>query len=472
MSSANELIQLSATEVVDLLERREVRALDLVDAAIARIEDVDGAVNALPVHMFEAARATARRFEERGSSDASALMGLPIAVKEFNDVKGYPTTYGSPIFKDFVAETNDVVVDTLLDSGAIIVAKSNVPEFAGANTFNPVYGASRNPHDLKFTVGGSSGGAAASLSSGQVWLANGSDLGGSLRIPAAYCGIVGLRPSVGRVSRPAACPAFDPLWVEGPMARSVPDLALMLDAQSRPSLHDALALPRPPVPFVDAARRKTTPSRVAFSADLGLARAVDTETADICARAAQRFGGLGSRVEEACPDLSGSIEAFHTLRALLFAQIRGELLDGHRDRIAPEIVGNIQQGLDLSVKQILDAERLRARIYQAVADFFVDFDLLACPTVACPPYPVEQRYPTEIGGEKLTNYIDWMFLTFCLTITGCPVISIPCGRTSQGLPVGLQLMGRPRGDFELIAAAAALEAELALGFEKPVTPRR
>jgi len=459
MPKPSELVSLSATEAVLRLRKGEVAPREMVEASIARIEAVDGAINALPVRMFEQALEAAAAFKSdcEAAGEPGWLGGLPVAIKEYNDVGGQPTTFGSPIFANAIARESDLVVRNLETSGAIVIAKSNVPEFAGSNTFNPVYGATRNPWDLRMTAGGSSGGAAAALASHQVWLANGSDLGGSLRIPASYCGITGMRPSVGRVPRPASLPAFDSLWVEGPMARTVADLALMLQAQTRPSIHDALALPAPAVPFTQAIARATAPRRVGFTPDLGLARVVDGEVIAICSAAAQRLAGVGSVVEEACPDLSGSIETFQTLRALLFASVRGELLDEHRDRIAPEIVWNLQKGIDLTAGEIIEAERLRARIFIAVVEFFDEFDILACPTVALPPFPVEQRYPTEIGGEKLTTYIDWMFLTFCLTITGCPVISLPCGLTQSGLPVGLQLMGKPRGEYELLSAAHVLE---------------
>lgn len=474
VKGCSDLIALTATEAVGLLRTRQVSPLEMVDAAIARIEAVDGEVNALPVRMFDDARAAARGFrhDSEAATEPGWLGGLPIAIKEFNDVKGLPTTFGSPIFAEAVAHESDLVVRNLEASGGIVLAKSNVPEFAGSNTFNPVYGTTRNPWDLRMTAGGSSGGAAAALAAGEIWLANGSDLGGSLRIPASYCGITGLRPSVGRVPRPASLPAFDALWVEGPMARNVADVALMLDAQTRSSHHDPLALPRPATPFVEAVRRPVAPKRVGFSPDLGLARAVDPEVVAICRSATRKLSGSGTQVEEACPDLTGSIDAFQVLRALLFAVVRGELLDLHRDRIAPEIVWNLQKGIDLTAAEIITAERLRSRIFVAVAAFFEEFDLLACPTVALPPFPVEQRYPTEIGGEKLTTYIDWMFLTFCLTVTGCPVISLPCGLTEGGLPVGLQLMGRPHGDFDLLSAASILEQSCGLALQVPLDPRR
>ncbi|MFT4118810.1 amidase [Bradyrhizobium sp.] len=469
-----QLVDLSATAVVTLLRARKVSPLEVVDAAIERIEAVDGQVNALPVRMFEKAREAAKQFKAtEAAAEPGWLAGLPIAIKEFNDIAGERTTYGSRLLKDVVATSNDLTVRNFLTSGAILIAKSNVPEIAGANTFNPVYGATKNPWNLKMSAGGSSGGSAAALASREVWLANGSDLGGSLRIPASYCGVVGLRPSVGRVPRPAADLPFDPLTVEGPMARSVADLALMLDAQSRDGHRDALALPRPKTPFVDAIARPRTPTRVAYSKDLGLSRNVDHEVVEITRAAALAFESAGSIVDDVVPDFAGSIDCFQTLRALLLASMRRDLLSGNRELIAPEIVWNIEKGLALTADQIVDAEQARARVFASVAEFFDHHDVLACPTVALPPFPVEQRYPTSINGEELSTYIDWMFLTFCLTVTGCPVISIPCGLTKSGLPVGIQLMGRPGGDFELLSIASKLEEilnlNIGLGVANPAT---
>ncbi|MGE0723800.1 MAG: amidase, partial [Alphaproteobacteria bacterium] len=396
-----DLTALTAVQAVGLLRRRAVSPLELVDAAARRIEAVDGAVNALPIRFLDRARDSARRFMATDHGDAVErpgwLAGLPIAVKDYNDVAGERTTFGSPIFADNVARESDLTVLTLCDSGAIPIAKANVPEFAGANTFNPVFGATRNPWRLDRSAGGSSGGSAAALASGQVWLATGNDLGGSLRIPASFCGTVGLRPSPGRVPRGSALPPFDVLWVEGPMARNVADLALMLDAGARPAAADPLSLPEPATSFQEALRRSRPPRRVAFSPDLGLS-AVDPAVAAACRAGAARFAAIGAAVEDACPDLAGGIDAFQTLRALLFAAVRGELLAAERARIAPEIVWNIEKGLALRAPEIAAAERVRHRIYRAIDTFFDRFDLLACPTVAVPPFPVDQRYPTEIGG--------------------------------------------------------------------------
>ena len=461
------LWQLSARDAVALLRRGEVTPLEMLDAAIARIEAAEPRVNALPIRFFDAARDQARQIGRERREHPGWLAGLPIAVKDYNDVAGQLTTCGSPIYAEHRAAADDRTVAILRANGAVPLAKSNVPEFAGSHTFNPVWGITRNPWNLSRTAGGSSGGAAAALAAREVWLANGSCLGGSLRIPASFCGVVGLRPSAGVVPRGDGLPAFDSLWVEGPMARDVPDLALMLDAMAALTPHDPLSRPIPSGGFQAALAAARPPRRVGFSANLGLRR-VDPEVAAICAAAARRLAETGCAVEEATPDFSGAIDCFQVLRALLFADVRGNLLPGERHRLNPDIAWNIEKGQALGAAEIIAAMQARHALFHRVARFFDDHDLLVCPTVAVPPFPVEQRFPTEIAGEALTTYIDWMFLTFVITLTGCPAISLPCGLTADGMPVGLQLVGRPHGDAALLGMAALLEQ--ALGFELPLLP--
>jgi amidase len=454
------LWRLSAAEAVDKLRREEVSPLEMVDSAAARIEDIEPKVNALPIRFLDDARAQAKAFRYKDGDDHPGwLAGLPIAVKDYNDVGGQLTTAGSPIFANHRAAEDDRTVATLRRNGAIPLAKSNVPEFAGSHTFNPVWGVTRNPWNLGRSAGGSSGGAAAALAAHEVWLANGSCLGGSLRIPASFCGVVGLRPSPGVVPRGDGLPAFDSLWVDGPMARNVRDLALMLDAMSILTPHDPLSRPAPAGGFQAAMRRGRPPKRVGFSANLGL-RSVDPEVAALCLRAVQRFTDMGSGVEGDTPNFSGAIESFQTLRALLFADVRGGLLPSERSRINPDIVWNIEKGQTLTAAEIIRAKRERSALFRRVARFFDEHDLLVCPTVAVPPFPVEQRFPTEIAGEELTTYIDWMFLTFVISLTTCPAISLPCGLTREGLPVGIQLVGRPHGDAELLGFAWLIEQSL------------
>lgn len=456
----DELWRLSATEAVEKLRKAEVSPLEMLEAAATRIAAAEPKINALPIRFLDDARAQAKVFQQEAKDHPGWLAGLPIAVKDYNDVAGQLTTSGSPIYASYRASADDRTVATLRANGAIPVAKSNVPEFAGSHTFNSVWGVTRNPWNLGRTAGGSSGGAAAALAAHEVWLANGSCLGGSLRIPASFCGIVGLRPSAGVVPRGDGLPPFDSLWVDGPMARNVPDLALMLDAMAALSSHDPLSRPVPPGGFQAGMRRGRPPRRVGFSSNLGL-RSVDPEVSAICGSAALCFTAMGSAVEGASPDFSGAIDSFQVLRALMFAEVRGDLLPAERARINPDIVWNIERGQTLTAPEIIQAQRDRNALFHRVARFFDDFDLLACPTVAVPPFPVEQRFPTEIAGEKLTTYIDWMFLTFVVTLTGCPAISLPCGITGEGLPVGLQLVGRPHGDVELLSSAYLLEQALA-----------
>jgi len=457
----SDLWRLTATEAVARLRKRELSALELVDAAASRIEDVEPKINALPIRFLDEAREHAKCFRAEAREHPGWLAGLPIAVKDYNDVARQLTTYGSPVFAKNRAATDDRTIATLRANGAIPIAKSNVPEFAGSHTFNPVWGITRNPWNFTRSAGGSSGGAAAALATGEVWLGNGSCLGGSLRIPASFCGIVGLRPSPGVVPRGDGLPAFDDLWVEGPMARNVPDVALMLDAMAAFTHHDPLSRRVSEQGFQAALRHARPPRRLAFSSNFGL-RSIDGEVARITRAGVHCFSEMGCHVEEAAPDLSGAIDCFQVLRALLFAELRGDLLPRERNRINPDIVWNIEKGQKLTAEEIIRARQARHALFHRVAEFFDTYDLLACPTVAIPPFAVEQRFPTQIGDEKLTTYIDWMFLTFIITLVSCPAISLPCGLTQDGLPVGLQLIGRPQGDAQLLGTAALLEQ--ALGF--------
>ena len=472
--SGQELWRLSASEAVALLQRGEVSPLELLDAAEARIAATDRHLNALPTLCFERARAHARRIMDEGPSaerPACWLGGLPIAIKDLNEVAGVRTTYGSPIYADFVPERSDIMVERLEANGAIVVGKSNTPEFgAGASTFNEVFGKTRNPWNVEKSVAGSSGGSAAALAAGQVWLASGSDLGGSLRTPASFNGIVGLRPSPGRVaSGPSQLP-FATLPVEGPMARTAEDAALFLDAMVGQHPQDPLSLPAPDLPFIEAVRRAEPPRKVAYSPDLGLFP-VDPEVAKICRQAAERFAAMGAAVEQACPDFSGASEIFQVLRAAGFAAKLGPLLESHRDLLKPEVIWNTEKGLALDAATIGRAEHARGELYQRVAAFFGDYNLLLCPAAIVPPFDVQVRYIEEVNGQRFDNYVDWIGITFAITVTSCPALSAPAGLTADGLPVGLQIVGPPRGEANVLAAAALLERSTDPAARTPIDPR-
>lgn len=464
------LHNLTATEAVAALRSGELRPTELVEAAIARIEAVDTEVNALPIRCFDRALEQAKALEASGSDHAApSLAGLPIAVKDYNDIGGVRTTYGSPIFAENVPPVSDATVARLERNGAIPVAKSNVPEWAGGHTFNPVSGLTRNPWHLGRSAGGSSGGSGAALASGQVWLATGNDLGGSLRTPAGFNGIVGLRPSPGVVPRGTRLQAFDTLWVEGPMARNVSDVALMLDAGVGQDMFDPLSFD-PSEPFVSAVEKSEPPRRIGFSPDLGIVP-MAREIRDIASTAVGGLGRQGVDVTTDTPDFTGALDAFQTLRAVLLGTMMGDLLQTHRDRIDVDIIGNVEKGFAVTPDQLFAAERLRWQLSQRMARFFETHDLLICPSASIEAFPVEQKYVTEIDGVACATYIDWFAITFALTLTACPILSIPCGFTANGLPVGLQLVGKPRGEADLLRAAKWIEDQFGIAGQLPIDPR-
>ena len=469
-----ELTRLSATEAVKRLNSGDVSPLEMVDAALARIGEVDGAVNALPTLCPDRARAHARRIMENGPPEGNGpwLGGLPIAVKELVDVAGVRSTKASPVYADRVPARSDVVVETLEAHGAIVIAKANASELgAGAQTFNEVFGKTRNPWNTALSCGGSSGGSAVALATGEVWLATGSDLGGSLRNPASFCSVVGMRPSPGRVARGPRTHPFGTFSVEGPMARNVADLALMFDAQVGHHPVDPVSMPAPAEPFSAALEAPVAPKRVAFSRDLGVVP-VAKEVGDICAGAAKRFEDLGARVEEACPDLHDAVHIFETLCAAQFVTNFGPLLEKHRALLKPEVVLTIEQGLELTADEISRAERARAALYGRMVAFFEDYDLLLCPAAIVAPFDVETRYVTEVEGHEFEpgHYFRWTAICYAISPTACPAISVPCGFTGDQLPVGLQMVGRPRGEAALLAAAHLFEEIVGIADMVPRDP--
>ena len=470
MTSDSALIESTACAIVEKLNSGEVTPLDLLDVLERRIAEVDGEVNALPTLCFDRARKQARALMEKPVGSRGLLAGLPIPIKDLTNVAGVRTTQGSPIYKDAVPQSSDIVVERLEGNGAVIYAKSNTPEFgAGANTFNEVFGATRNPWDPSRSAAGSSGGAAVALATGMAWLAHGTDMGGSLRSPASFCGVVGLRPSIGRVAHSPAFKIDRNLTVHGPMARDVEDVALLLDAMSGEHPADPLSLPSLPTSFLSAARSGKKPKRIAYSADLGITP-VDPEVAAITKERASRFAEAGAIVEEAHPDLREAHECFHVLRAFDFAVSKAALLRKHRDQLKPEVIWNVEEGLKLSVEQIERAEAQRLAMTARTLEFFRTYDLLLSPTTIVAPFPVEDRYVAECAGRKFDNYVQWLGIVYAITLVCCPALSLPCGFTDSGLPVGLQIVAPPRGEAQLLAGAKALEDIVGMGTE-PIYPK-
>ena len=465
------LLRETACAIVDKLKAGDVTPLDLLDVLEQRIAEVDDKVNALPTLCFDRARDHAKALMQKPAAERGLLAGLPIPIKDLSSVAGVLTTQGSPIYKDRIPEQSDIVVTHLEHNGAVVYAKSNTPEFgAGANTFNEVFGATLNPWDTSRSAAGSSGGAAVALATGMAWLAHGSDMGGSLRNPASFCGVVGLRPSVGRVANTPKFKADRPLSVQGPMARNVEDVALLLDAMTGEHPADPLALPSPPASFLSAARSGKTPKRVAYSPDLGITP-VDPEVARVTRKAAERFAEVGAVVEEAHPDLREAHECFHVLRAFDFAISKAALLRTRRDMLKPEVIWNIEEGLKLTVEQLERAEAQRLAMIERTLTFFETYDLLLAPATIVPAFPVENRYLAECAGKTFDNYVEWLGIVYAITLTYCPALSLPCGFTASGLPVGLQMVAPPRGEAQLLAGAKALEDILGLRGTTPIDPR-
>jgi amidase len=471
-----DLLPMTACDIVKLLARGDVSPVELVGICRTRIEQTDNALNALPTRCFERALVQARRIQDRTISDdgsGSWLGGLPVAIKDLNDVAGVRTTYGSSIFADHVPERSDFTVERLESNGAVIMAKSNTPEFgAGGATFNDVFGVTSNPWDVEKNSGGSSGGSAAAVASGQVWGAQGSDLGGSLRIPASFCGVVGFRPTPGIVPRGPASQPFSPLWVDGPIARNVADCALLLDAMSGRDSRDPLSLPRPMESFSKAIK-KDPPSglKFAFSNNLGISP-VDPAVDTVFSAVIGRLGEVAAEVEEGHPDFGNAPSTFRTLRAAWLAADMAELLEAHETKLKPELVRNIRKGMKLSADEIGHAEVEQGRLYRGIIDFFESYDLLVTPATVVPPFEKNCRYPEEVNGQKLETYFDWFSITYSISLTACPAISIPAGFTEEKLPVGIQIIAPPRRDADLLRVAARVEELLGLHDKLPIDPIR
>lgn len=473
---SSELWRLTAVEAVSLLKKGEISPLDLVEASAARIAEVEPAVNALPTLCLDRARDHARRLmagQGREAADEPGwLAGLPVSIKDLTDVAGVRTTYGSPLFANHVPTKSHPVVERIERKGGIVMGKSNTPEFgAGGSTFNEVFGRTRNPWNTALTCGGSTGGGAVSLATGEVFLAHGTDHGGSLRRPGTYCSVVGLRPSPGRVTRGTVNNLWSSLSVQGPMARTIGDLALFLDTMAGLCVHDPMTFDAPAVSFGAAVARPAAPRRVAFTADYNGRMAIDRDVREICTKMARRFEELGCIVEEASPDIGAIDEAFLNLRSQAFVVDRELQLEEHRDKIKPDIIWNTERGLAQTPSAIAWAERERAALYRRIVEFFQTYDLLVTPGSPTAAFDVMLRHPETIAGKKPENYMAGSTVNSVITLTSCPAIAVPCGFDRHGRPVGLQLVGKPRGEAALLQAAALYEQLVGLDRLLPIDPR-
>ncbi|MFQ5770552.1 MAG: amidase [bacterium] len=458
MQDKEEITGYSASELRRLIARRELSPVEVVEACLNQIERCNATINAV-VTLNEHALDDARQLEQKMAHGEKMrlLHGLPVGIKDVTPVAGLRTTYGSPLYADYIPEEDALVVRRLKQAGAIVLGKTNCPEFAaGGNTFNEVFGCTCNPWNPELSAGGSTGGGAAALATGMITLAEGTDLGGSLRIPASFCGVVGLRPSPGLVPTYPTDFLWDNLEVTGPMARNAEDAALMLQAicgqDPLMPVHQSTEA-RDFVAAVQAGVRKGI--RLAYCSDIARI-GIDEDIENICGQAAFDLAQVGAEVEEVKLDLSFGRKAFLDLRGFWMVAHQFPRLD-KVNQFGSNLAGNVRAGLKVTMEELAAAEHARAKIWRIFYDLFRKYDLLLTPCMAVPPFPVEQNYPETIAGKKMETYIDWIAPTFVLSMTGLPVASVPCGLDVNGLPVGMQIVGPLLGEEAVLALAKQVQ---------------
>jgi len=469
--SDSDICFLTANELSRRILARELSAKDVVEAHLAQIDRVNPRVNAIVTYLPEQALKNALAADDalaRGD-DPRLLHGLPIAHKDLLETRGVRTTYGSPVYVDYVPDHDALIVERLKAAGAISVGKTNVPEFgAGSQTFNEIFGTTLNPYDLTKTCGGSSGGAAAALACGMIPLADGSDFGGSLRNPANFCNVVGFRPSVGRVPDWPRAMGWSQLSVKGPMARTVRDAALMLSVMAGPDPRAPISIAEPGRVFARPLERDFTGVRISWSCDLG-GLPVDPRVTSAIERQRGTFESLGCVTDDTEPDFTDANEVFMTMRAWMMATTRADLLRSNRDQLKDTVVWNIEEGLKLSATDIGKAEVKRTHLYHRVREFMETYEFMILPVNQHPPFDANQPFLTDVNGVRMETYIDWMRSCYYVSVTGHPAISVPCGFTEEGLPVGVQIVGRHQDDLGVLQLAHAFEEATGFWRRRPAT---
>ena len=457
-----DLCDLNAVTLRRMIGNRQISPVELLESCIARISQIDPLVNAVPATCFDRAmmEAEAAEREVMGGHALGPLHGLPVAVKDLQRTEGLTTTFGSPLHAAYVPDRDERIVAAVRRARGIVIGKTNTPEFgAGANTTNAVYGPTRNPFDPERICGGSSGGSGVALACGMVPLATGSDTGGSLRIPASYCGVVGYRPTPGVVPCETRSWGWSPVSVSGPMARTVPDVGLLLSAIDGSDFADPLAGPADRRRYAVGPPVDLTTLCVAISEDLGFAPVSETIRRTFREAVAQ-IRDVFSAAEERDPPMRDADQVFGVLRGVEYLAAHSDAYNSDRDALGPNVVANVEQGLQFTALDVARAAAGQSALYGAFLGFMKDFDILICPAVAVPPFPIDTLYPKEIDGRPMRTYYHWFAITYGLTLTAHPVVVIPCGRDESGTPFGIQICGRRHDDWRLLAIAEALESYL------------
>jgi amidase len=473
MLASDEICFLTAVEMAACIRRGELSAREVLDAHLRQIERVNPRVNAIITLDAEGARKRAHAADEaqvkaqtRGAV-LGPLHGLPIAHKDLVETEGMRTTFGSPLFKDYVPTKDAILVERTRAAGAILIGKTNTPEFgAGSQTFNTVFGRTLNPWDLTKTCGGSSGGAAVALACGMLPIADGTDSGGSLRNPAAYCGVVGFRVAPGRVPEVVPGNAWSTLSVSGPMGRTVADVALLLSVMAGPDARSPISINEPGSQFAGDLRRDFKGTRVAWFRDVG-GVVFDRRVRDAVNASRRAFEQLGCIVEEAEPDLTGADEAYNALRSWAMAATFSGM-DGVKDSIR----WDAERGSRLTSADLARATDLRTQVWNRTRVFLERYEYFVLPSTQLPPFDVNLEYPREIERVPVGHYVDWMKACYLISVLETPAISVPCGFTPERLPVGLQIVGRHRGEWSVLQLARAFEEAAALPLRPSICSTR
>jgi amidase len=462
-----ELATLSAVEAARQTRQGAISAADLVDAALERIETLDGRLKAFMTVDDAGARRAANTLDALPPDRRGPLHGLPIAFKDLIATAGVRTTYGSLVYADNVPTENELFVDRVLEAGGVMIGKTTTPEFGyGAICQNRLTGPTANPYDPTRTSGGSSGGSAVAVCTGMASIAHGTDFGGSCRMPASLSGVVGLRPTAGRVANPAKPLLWDDLNVHGIIARNVEDVALLLSVVSGGDVADPTSLGHEKFAMPDLQPEPVSGLRIAVKLDLGVVP-IDREVRPVLETAVAKITGLYGDVEECGPDFSGAMDAFMRLRGPILHRTLGHLLENEREKLTPSVIWNIERGKNVSADDFLKAEQERSRIWQNVARFFGDYDVLICVTTSIAAFPNAQSDVLLIDGKPMASIIDYMAPTATMSLFGLPALSIPCGWTASGLPVGLQLVCRPFAEDILLRFAFTLQHNLGFAHKWP-----
>ncbi len=463
MSAQDDLLALPAVEMRRRIGIKALSPVELVEACIARIEALNPGVNAIAATCYARARAEAKAAEAavlRGEA-LGLLHGLPTGIKDLDDTEGLLTTYGSPRYRSHVPAEDGAMVARVRREGAIVLAKTNTPEFgAGANTRNPVWGATGNPFNPMLNAGGSSGGSAVALATDMLPVCTGSDTGGSLRIPAAKCGVVGFRPSPGLVPVERRPFGWTPISVVGPMGRTVADACLLLAAQAAMDACDPLSYPVEPRSFLTVQPYDLGSLRVAWTEDFGVC-AVDRNIRSVMRARIAAMRHLFRSCDEVAFDFSEAHRCFDAIRAVSYVGRYHDAYVSNRDALGPNVRANYEMGAAMSLADFAWAHMEQTRIYRRFQQTFADYDLVLAPTTPVSPFPWSQLYASEIDGQPLANYYQWLALTYVITLVTNPAISLPCGVDHRSMPFGLQVIGRFRGDRELLAAALGMEQAFA-----------